>query len=106
MLISYNQLFFKRPHCNSPLSRGNLPRSGRDAGENLIADQLVPKLKEWPNRTRTALWVVNVTPALKNLGHPLYKIFGDIPAGSSLPAVRRRFHPRLSEALRHIVKKD
>jgi hypothetical protein len=26
--------------------------------------------------------MVNVTPALKNLPHPLYKIFGDIPAGS------------------------
>jgi len=41
----------------------------------------------------------NVTPALKNLEHPLYKIFGDIPAGSSLPAVGRGFHPRFSEAL-------
>ena len=27
--------------------------------------------------------MVNVTPALENLDHPLYKIFGDIPAGSS-----------------------
>jgi hypothetical protein len=27
--------------------------------------------------------MVNVTAALKNLDHPLYKIFGDIPAGSS-----------------------
>jgi hypothetical protein len=27
--------------------------------------------------------MVNVTPALKNLDHPLYKIFADIPAGSS-----------------------
>jgi len=27
--------------------------------------------------------MVNVTPALKNLDHSLYKIFGDIPAGSS-----------------------
>jgi len=27
--------------------------------------------------------MVNVIPALKNLDHPLYKIFGDIPAGSS-----------------------
>jgi hypothetical protein len=27
--------------------------------------------------------MVNVTPTLKKLDHPLYKIFGDIPAGSS-----------------------
>ena len=27
--------------------------------------------------------MVNITPALKNLDHPLYKSFGDIPAGSS-----------------------
>jgi len=27
--------------------------------------------------------MVNVTAALKNFDHPLYKIFGDIPAGSS-----------------------
>jgi len=27
--------------------------------------------------------MVNVTPALKYLDHPLYKIFGDTPAGSS-----------------------
>jgi hypothetical protein len=38
-------------------------------------------------------------PTLKSLDHPLQKIFGDIPAGSSLPAVGRGFHPRFSEAL-------
>jgi hypothetical protein len=27
--------------------------------------------------------MVNVTPAIKKLEHPLYKIFGDISAGSS-----------------------
>jgi hypothetical protein len=48
---------------------------------------------------------VNVTPVLKNLGHPLYKIFEDIPAGSSLPAVGRGFHPSFSEALQKIKKK-
>jgi hypothetical protein len=41
----------------------------------------------------------NVDLTLKDLNHPLDKIFGSIPAGSSLPAVGRGFHPRSSEAL-------
>jgi len=49
---------------------------------------------------------VNITHTFKNLGHPLDKIFAclparqeGIPAGSSLAAVHRGFHPRFSEAL-------
>jgi len=44
--------------------------------------------------------MVNVTRTFKNLDHPLDKIFGGIPAGSSLPAVDGVFHPRFGEALR------
>ena len=47
--------------------------------------------------------MVNVTPAVKNLDYPLYKIFGDIPVGSSLPAVGRGFHPSFSEVLRPCI---
>jgi len=50
--------------------------------------------------------MVNVTRTFKNLDHPLDKIFAclparqeGIPAGSSLAAVHRGFHPRFSEAL-------
>jgi len=46
--------------------------------------------------------MVNVTRTFKNLDHPLDKIFGGVPAGSSLPAVDGGFHPRFSEALRDI----
>jgi hypothetical protein len=33
-------ILVKRGHCNASLSRGNLPESGRDVGENLIAETL------------------------------------------------------------------
>jgi hypothetical protein len=48
--------------------------------------------------------MVNVTPTLKNLVHPLDKIFGGIPAGSSLPAAGRGFHPRFCEALQETLQ--
>jgi hypothetical protein len=49
---------------NASLPYWNLPRSGGDAGENLI--------------------MVNITHTLKNLKHPLDKVFGGIPAGSQI----------------------
>jgi len=67
-----------------------------------------------PNSTRTVPPMGYVTLTLKNMIYPpvvgcrydsrsdsyrLDKIFVGIPAGSSLPAVGRGFHPRCSEAL-------
>jgi hypothetical protein len=87
---------------NASLCRANLPRSGRDAGENLIAvTSACPSTKRMTQPRNGRAIDGECYPALKNLNHPLYKILGDIPAGSSLPAVGRGFRPRFSGALLH-----
>ncbi len=45
--------------------------------------------------TTTILSRANVTLPIKNIDHPLDKIFGGIPAGSSLPAGRQGNSPTL-----------
>jgi hypothetical protein len=91
--------------CNTPFFRGNLPRSGRGAKENLIParspacqslvrragasakagreHQLVSILKNNHKSARTVRLMVNVTHTIKNIDHPLDKILKGIPVGST-----------------------
>jgi hypothetical protein len=59
--------------------------SGRDVGENLVAEtSACPFPAECPNIGKTGAVMEEVTSANHHSDHPLDKIFGDIPA--RLPA--------------------